>query len=87
MNKRKSYEHEQELRAVVWTRADPPHRFNMTNGNDGMIVPIILSNVVREVLISPYSKPPLTDVAQGLVKNFDLRVPVRQSEVNSAPTY
>jgi hypothetical protein len=87
IHKRKSYEHERELRAVVWTRADPPHQFNLVNSNEGMIVPVTLANLVQEILVSPYAKPPLIEVVQRLVKKFDLGVRVRQSEVNSAPTY
>jgi len=89
VHKRKSFEHERELRAVI-NIGEATNRglsYTLINDSNAVVVPINLSRVVNEVYVSPDAKPPFLEVVQQLISKYDLDVPVKQSEVNAPPAY
>jgi hypothetical protein len=90
VHKRKSFEHEREVRAVInnsytLLTLEPP--YSPINDEKGIVVPIDLANVINEVYVSPDAKWPFLEVVQQLVTTYGLAVPVKQSEVNAPPAY
>jgi hypothetical protein len=93
VHKRKSFEHEREVRAVINNALtltatgmyQPP--YPAVNDRKAIVVPINLPRLINEVYVSPDAKPPFLDVVQQLISTYGLDVPVNQSEVNAPPAY
>jgi hypothetical protein len=85
MHKRKSFEHERELRAVIW----PPSvkkPFDSMDGQ-GLIVPIDPNKLIENIFVSPDSEHILQDVILQLARTYGVSASVHKSDVNAAPTY
>jgi hypothetical protein len=84
IHKRKSFEHEREIRAVVYRNEACP--FESIEGK-GLIVPIDIAALIEEIFVSPTSQSPLTEVVTGLAHKYGLGAPVLQSRVNDPPQW
>jgi hypothetical protein len=84
LHKRKSFEHEREIRAVVYRSETCPFE---SAGEKGLIVPIDIAALIEEIFVSPTSQPPLTEVVAGLAHKYGLSAPVLQSRVNDPPEW
>ena len=81
-HKRKSFEHEKELRAVIqsfsydkqgnidWSRS--PHR-------DGLYVPVDLDLLIEKVILAPSCPPWQREVVKSVLKKYGLDKPVLRS--------
>jgi hypothetical protein len=87
-HKRRMFEHEREVRAVIW-REDPTNDPPFAAADDGkaLIVPVSLAEIIQEVFVSPEAKPPMREVVEGLLRAYNLTAPVRQSLVNEPPGF
>jgi hypothetical protein len=83
VHKRKSFEHEREIRAVIY---DNNIKFERVEAK-ALIVPIDIGNLVEEIFVSPTSQASLSEVVTGLAEKYGLKAPVRQSQVNDPPAY
>jgi len=83
LTKRKSFEHEKELRAVMWeTSRETPRT------NDGSVLSNVnLKELIENIYISPFSPAWYRESVQTIVKKFGLDVPVLQSELDKKPLY
>lgn len=85
--KRMSFEHEKEVRAIVWRR----DLVNM--GKDdverlfshGMAVPCDLRVLIEDIYVSPTSQPWFRNLVASIAEKFDINVPVHQSKLNEVP--
>jgi hypothetical protein len=84
VHKRKSFEHERELRAVLW---EPLMEEIEMVGDRGAIVPIDLNKLIKNIFISPNATPILEEVVGGLKSQYRLLAPVNKSRVNDGPDY
>lgn len=76
--KRKSFEHEREVRAVI-------QDFDC---NDlGKIIPCDLQILIKEVYVSPEAQPWFIDLIKDVNKKYSLDVNVTQSSLNEEPFY
>ena len=83
VHKRKSFEHEREIRAVIYDNNINFERVDVK----ALIVPIDIGNLVEEIFVSPTSQASLSEVVTGLAEKYGLKAPVRQSQVNDPPAY
>jgi hypothetical protein len=95
--KRKAFAYESEVRAIA---TKYPHS-GFENGMPKMSVPvdgeeypqngypidITLSELIEEIIVSPYSKDWFFDVVIGLVDKYGLSVPVSKSRLKDDPVY
>jgi hypothetical protein len=51
------------------------------------VVPVDIGALVKEIFVSPDSKPMLREIVQGLATTYGVNAPVKQSGVNSPPSY
>ena len=86
MHKRHSFQQEREARAVVWRNGGSEKTFEIIDGK-GLLVPIQTSELIEEIFVSPDSDPILREIVERLARDYGVNAPVRQSEVNAAPTY
>ena len=75
--KRKSLQHEQEVRAVIRNRA--------ADESTGLMKQVELSALIKEVVVSPFSPGWLESIVRDLLKRYDVPVPIRTSELLSQP--
>ena len=90
MHKRKSFEHENELRAVIqlfpsgdnggldWDK--PPTEF-------GVWRDVQLGEMISEVLVFPGAPGWIPGVLRDLLSRYGLNIPVRQSSLDKEPFY
>lgn len=89
IHKRKSYEHEKELRALIWTLQ---HGKNSLMGNkykdvDGFYVPVDLEKLINNVYVAPNAPSWMLEIIKAIVGKFELRKAVKQSSLASTPFY
>jgi hypothetical protein len=89
MHKRKSFEHERELRAVFWDVHGSPDAqpYKMKVEPAGLWIEVELPSLIETVHISPTAKPWLATVIQEVTAKYDLHVPVLQSTLADSPLY
>lgn len=83
LTKRKSFEHEQELRAVIWITSQATVRTD-----DGAVLANVdTKELIENIYISPFSPVWYKDNVQAIVKKFGLEVPVQLSDLDKKPLY
>jgi len=77
MYKRKSYEHEKELRAVIMNR----------NNSQGKIVKVDLNILINRVYVAPNSKKWFYELLKKTLVRFGLSKEVINSVIDKSPLY
>ena len=89
LHKRKSFEHERELRAVFWEESGvqdaQPYKTKIEPA--GLWIEVDLPSLIETVHISPAAEPWLVTVIQEVTAKYDLHVPVLQSALGESPLY
>ena len=89
VHKRKSFEHERELRAMFWEIDGSPDAepYKTKIEPAGLWIDMDLPSLIETVHISPTAEPWLARVIQEVTAKYDLNVPVLQSALADAPLY
>jgi hypothetical protein len=90
MHKRLSFEHERELRALIWTVGGEcpgtPH-----SGADGKVegvsVPVDVGSLVERVVVAPNSPIWLEDLVGALLRRYGVKVVLGRSAMESTPLF
>lgn len=77
LHKRKSFEHERELRAVLW--GDMSEAFRRNNKITGISVHCDLNRLIEEIWIAPMSPLWIADLVRAIVRRYGFSFPVEQS--------
>jgi hypothetical protein len=96
MHKRKSFEHERELRALIWTpevegkknpegAADP--RKSAYFGRSGLYVKTNLDELVTKVFVAPTAPKWFVEVVESLMARYGLKKDVVHSELAASPLW
>ena len=90
--KRKSFEHEHEVRAVVEMKGSEDGQEKVLDApreicNSGEYFEVDLSCLIHEVIISPYAPGWLLELVRSVVARYDLNVPVIKSDLADNPTW
>lgn len=88
VHKRKSFEHEREIRAIIH---DLPSgdlfNYDMINEIQGQQVPIALNDIVVAVHVSPTAPEWFTDLVGQVTEKYELNVVVMRSDLYSSPVF
>ncbi len=89
LHKRKSFEHERELRAVFWEGSGiaDAQPYKTTIEPAGLWIEVDLSSLVERIHISPAAEPWFATALQEATAKYDLHVPVCQSALGEPPLY
>lgn len=89
LHKRKSYEHEKELRAII-----RPFKINgesipkgTPNTEYGKTVKVQISEFIQKIYISPRAQPWFADLVKNVISIYDLEVEVVHSILSKKPEY
>lgn len=86
VRKRKSFSHEQEVRAVIWTGSS--HNAELTeHGMSSISVSVHPANLIKAVHISPTAPSWFGKLVQQLMMRYSLDVPVVRSTLYDRPVY
>ena len=84
--KRKSFEHEREVRAFVTETPEVGRDNNaLPFRTPGNYYDVDVSTLVKEVVLPPFSEPWLEEITQTILNRFGLDVPVRKSSLGEKP--
>jgi hypothetical protein len=91
MHKRKSFEHEKELRALIWTPqhgkndlTDPSK--NKFKDTPGLYVPVDIKALIQAVFVAPTADRWFADLVSSLTRRFDLNLTVVKSRLTDLPS-
>ena len=79
--KRKSFEHEREVRALLFDENE-----NETE-NSGCYCEVDLDKLIKEIYIAPSSEQWCVELAQAVAKRYDLGDRIHQSKLGSKPIF
>jgi hypothetical protein len=95
VHKRKSFEHERELRAVMQelpSKADPDGKTDsvidrIPNGEEGRGVSVQLPDIIERVYIAPTSPAWFQEIVRSVTAKYKLDAPVEQSALDRLPEF
>ncbi|MFH0989614.1 MAG: hypothetical protein V1799_06310 [bacterium] len=89
IHKRQSFEHEKELRAIVWLTTDQKNRLNLESDSkpDGVGVCVDISTLFEEVHVSPLAPSWFTDIVNRLLTDQGIKVIVEHSMIGKQPLF
>lgn len=90
MHKRKSFELEKELRAVIWTMEHGKNDLGAGNkfkGSPGLYVNVDVPTLVEGVYVAPTAPAWIRELIESLLRRFGYAVPVVQSSLSEAAFY
>lgn len=86
--KRKSFEHERELRAIINVDdADETTWVGQTVGSVGRTVPVNLEDFIEQIYIAPTSSEWFADLVRGVMTRYALDKPVIMSSLDEQPVF
>lgn len=89
VHKRKSFEHERELRAVIQNLPSNGQSIlaDLPNPTSGRPVPLDLSSLIQEVYVSPSAPVWFSELALNVTRKYGLSFEVRQSLMTKQPIF
>lgn len=93
LHKRRSFEYEREVRAIIWTETSDAHEALDTKNPQykwsefGTNIKVNLTSLIQEVFISPTAPPWFTNLVESLVARFGFGFDVRQSALKAEPLF
>lgn len=89
VHKRRSFEHEREVRAVIQDLPSENETIPVGKANPECVcaVPVDLPSLVEEVRVAPTSSPWLRDLVEGVSKRYGHQWPIRRSSLEREPVY
>jgi len=87
MTKRKSFQHEEELRALVHPLSEIRKRAGEPEDLRGTYVPVDLAQLIEDVYVAPRAPVWFAGAVRSVVTTYGLTCPVRQSPLYTGPLY
>lgn len=86
VHKRKSFEHEKELRCLLWKTLDT-HKDKLDLDSGGAKIKINLNELIENIYISPNSPLWLTNLVKEVINRYDYNFEVINSGLDDKPLY
>jgi hypothetical protein len=87
VHKRKSFEHEKEVRAVVMKWPTDPFDFAKDTIGQGLLIPVDMNILVEKIYVSPDAPSWFASLVRSVVGRYNLNYEVTQSDLNQQPLY
>ena len=87
MHKRKSFEHEREVRALVTDLKDAQNPNAATENPAGIWKNLDLNELVEKVIIAPTAPQWFIETVQAVTTRFGFAFPISASSLDAAPTW
>jgi hypothetical protein len=87
-HKRKAYEHEREVRALIWKPAmEHTGQVKFITKGEGMLVEVDVNDLVTSVRVCPHSSIALQNKVQSMIRERGFSFDVSPSDLMAAPTF
>jgi hypothetical protein len=86
VHKRSSFEHERELRAIIWSE-EPINKSQISDETTSVQVDIVPQKLVKSVHVSPTAPKWFGRLVEQVLKHYTLTIPVVRSGLYDRPTY
>jgi hypothetical protein len=87
VHKRRSYEHERELRALTITPAGEPEHCAPSSGPGGIAIPINVEQLIDRVFVAPSAPAWFEELIRAILGKLGLRVQVEKSRLGEDPLF
>jgi hypothetical protein len=89
VHKRKSFEHEREVRGLIQELPHKDGKIDVDKRNDktGLAIGVSLGSFVKTIHLSPISPLWLADLVSRVVEKYEVHCEVRKSDLYSSPVY
>ena len=88
LHKRKSFEHERELRAIVLDNTYFEKNSDLLGTKSGVYVPVDIEDLVDAIYIAPITEAWFENLMQNLMRRFHLeKIPIIKSKLNLPPSW
>lgn len=89
LHKRKSFEHEREVRAIIQDLPVEQDQIaaGKPNNASGLSVPVALDSLIGKIHVSPTAPSWLGELLSSIVAKYGLHCPVEKSDLYSSPVY
>ena len=89
LHKRKSFEHEREIRAIVWEMPTNAHSFDWTRDicDIGKYYKVDLSLLIQEVVVAPFAPDWFLELVKSVTVHYNFEFPVVKSTLVDNPTW
>ncbi len=89
LHKRKSFEHEHEVRAISWVRHKDDETFKKLRdeGLSGVCYEVDLSLLIQEVIVAPFAADWFMELVNSVAARYDLKSPIIKSALADSPTW
>ena len=89
VHKRKSFEHEQELRALIMRFPASNEEFDLDSGtfDKGIYVPIDLNVLIERIFISPTTEEWFGELVESIMRRYGLEKKITRSDLLSDPLF
>ena len=85
--KRKSFEHEREVRAVILDLDDENIQNFSPRYDVGNYYEVDISILIHEVVVAPYAQDWFLELVQSVADRYKLKAPVVKSRLAEPPTW
>ena len=88
MHKRKSYEHEREIRAITseyYVENEQMYKIEVVN--NGTYVPVLLDTLIEKIFVSPTAPIWFEELVKSIMKKYNLEKEVMTSVLSKRPLY
>lgn len=89
VHKRKSFEHEREIRALVtkWPKGENGIDFNQETIDYGLKVKVDVERLIEKIFVAPSSPAWFADLVRAVVQRYGYDFQVVQSKLNDQPVF
>ncbi len=85
-HKRNSFSHENELRAIIWSR-EAHNRPLIEQSSKYVEIEIDPASIIEAIYVSPTSPTWFGDLVEQLMKRYDIKVPIVKSKLYERPIF
>ena len=85
--KRKSFEHEKELRAIISNIPNDKGTDNSLIESPGFNLPVDIESLIEEVYVSPSSSKWFRQLVKSVTKKFGVELEIQNSRLDETPVY
>jgi hypothetical protein len=88
LHKRKSFEHENELRAIIWFKEGNNSKLlTKVDLTYGIGISVDLAELIESIFVSPYAPRWFHDLVESVVKKYNVSTNIHYSKINESPIY
>lgn len=89
LSKRRSFEHEKELRCMIWTLENGKNELNNNKFKDvdGIYVPVDLPVLIQKIYIAPTAPAWFRETISAIIQRLGFKIEVCQSDLLASPMY